>query len=327
MSDSADPFKLDSLRQQFVNSKLAALEPVSNETFLSTLNHGDLPRWLETLQQLPRVSPSATDLKSQVRIGQKSDCTGEQLQLLRQCLESFIPWRKGPFTVFDVDIDSEWRSNLKWDRLLSFIQPLKGRKVLDVGCGNGYHCLRAIGEGAELVLGLEPYLVYVMQFLAVKNYLPNTPSYLLPIRLEQFPGPMQYFDTVFSMGVIYHQRSPVEHLLQLKNTLAKGGELVLETLVIDGDSFSCLTPEKRYARMSNVWFVPSSQTLVRWLERCGYINIEVVDTCVTDSKEQRKTPWMPFQSLDDSLDPCDASKTIEGLPAPKRSIVIARVPS
>jgi len=326
VSSSTDPFKLDSLRQRFSNSKLAELEPVSNETFLNSLNHGDLPGWLKTLDQLPPVDPSITNFATDVRVGTRSDCNADQLRLLQQCLELFIPWRKGPFSLFDVELDSEWRSNLKWDRLIGNIQPLSGRKVLDVGCGNGYHCFRAIGEGADLVLGLEPYLIYVMQFLAIKNYVPKTPCYLLPIRLEQFPGPMQYFDTVFSMGVIYHQRSPVDHLLKLKDTLAKGGELILETLVIDGDNLSCLTPKKRYARMSNVWFVPSPQTLTRWLERCGYIDINIVDTCVTDNTEQRKTSWMPFQSLADSLDPDDPTKTIEGLPAPKRSIVVAKVP-
>jgi tRNA (mo5U34)-methyltransferase len=31
------------------------------------------------------------------------------------------------------------------------------------------------------------------------------------------------------MGVLYHRRSPLEHLWQLKDQLVNGGELVLET--------------------------------------------------------------------------------------------------
>ena len=326
MNSSEDPFQLEKLLQRYPGTKLAALEPVTCAAFLKSFNHGDLPRWFETLDRLPEILPAHIDLKTQVNIGQGIDGDEKNLQNLQQCLESFIPWRKGPFTLFDIDIDSEWCSNLKWDRLLPHIQPLKGRIVMDVGCGNGYHCLRAAGEEAELVIGLEPYLLYVMQFLAVKNFLHETPCYVVPIRLEQFPGPMNYFDTVFSMGVIYHQKSPIDHLLQLKGVLRKGGELVLETLVIDGGNTSCLTPVNRYARMSNVWFIPSNETLIRWLEKCGFIDIRCVDVCTTSKLEQRRTHWMPYQSLADSLNPTNDSETIEGFPAPKRSIVIASVP-
>jgi len=318
-----DPFNLATLRQAFVGSPLAELESVTSAKYLASLNHGDLPHWIDTLEKLPAISPGSIDLKSQVRVGSRADGNISQQTFLNSCLKSFMPWRKGPFTLFDIEIDSEWKSNLKWDRLLPSIQPIAGRKVLDVGCGNGYHCLRSAGEGADLVIGLEPYLIYVIQFLTIKRYLASQPCYVLPIRLDQFPGPLQYFDTVFSMGVLYHQKSPLDHLLQLKKVMRRGGELVLETLVVDGEKGFSLTPKKRYARMPNVWFIPSIDTLVSWLERCGFNDIKVVDTTTTNLAEQRKTEWMPYKSLGDSVDAADSSLTIEGLPAPKRSIVLA----
>jgi len=321
-----DPFGLETLRQLMKKSVLSKLEPVTSAKFIASLNHGDLPRWFDTLDKLPALSPSSVDLRSQVKVGSRADGDDSDQDALLSCLQSFIPWRKGPFTLFDITIDAEWRSNLKWDRLLSSIQPLAGRRVLDVGCGNGYHCLRATGEGADLVIGLEPYLIYVMQFQLIKRYLTNYPCYVLPIRLEQYPGPFQLFDTVFSMGVLYHQKSPLDHLLQLKKVLRGHGELVLETLVVDGKKGVSLTPKNCYARMSNVWFIPSIDTLISWLERCGFIDITVVNTSVTKLHEQRRTQWMPFESLEDSLDPTESNLTIEGLPAPKRSIFTATVP-
>ena len=45
------------------------------------------------------------------------------------------------------------------------------------------------------------------------------------------------------MGVLYHRASPFDCLLQLKNQLTKGGELILETLVVDGDENTVLVPK------------------------------------------------------------------------------------
>ena len=114
-----------------------------------------------------------------------------------------------------------------------------------------------------------------------------------------------------------------EHLLTLKGALRSGGQLVLETLVVEGGVDSIFVPPGRYAKMRNVWFIPSPATLERWMQRCGLKNIRVVDENVTSLDEQRSTDWMTFESLPDYLDPADRSKTVEGYPAPKRAVVIA----
>lgn len=322
MKAPVDPFHLGALRELAEEPPLAALRTWTEPEFLESLNHGDLPRWLASLARLPAIEPGRVDLQTGVSVG-TSEEAGERQGLIEALLREFIPWRKGPFSVFGVQVDSEWQCGMKWDRVTPHLSPLAGRRVLDVGCGNGYYCWRALGEGARLVIGLEPYLLYVMQFLAIRHYLPRPPCFVLPLRLEDFTGPFHYFDTVFSMGVIYHVRSPIDHLLQLKKCLAPGGQLVLETLVVDGVEGYSLTPPTRYARMSNVWFVPSDATLLRWLQRCGFTDIRLVDSTPTRPEEQRSTLWMPFQSLIDGLDPDDPSLTCEGLPAPRRSIVIA----
>lgn len=174
---------------------------------------------------------------------------------LTETLMSLHPWRKGPFSLFNTFIDTEWRSDWKWQRLAPHIAPLKGKAVLDVGCGSGYHCFRMRGEGANLVMGIEPSPKFMLQFDVFKRYMPQEPVYLLPLMSEDLPPHMQSFDTVFSMGVLYHRKSPIEHLEELKGALKKGGELVLETLVVEGDENTCLVPGDRYAQMRNVWFI------------------------------------------------------------------------
>jgi tRNA (mo5U34)-methyltransferase len=87
-----------------------------------------------------------------------------------------------------------------------------------------------------------------------------------------------------------------------------------------------LVPEDRYARMGNVWFLPSCATLETWLKKMKFQNIELIDINTTSSDEQRSTEWMTYHSLTNFLDPKDNSKTIEGYPAPQRAIITATAP-
>ncbi|CAG1772264.1 tRNA U34 carboxymethyltransferase [uncultured bacterium] len=287
--------------------------------------HGDLAAWQHTVAHLPDVHPSHISLHDSVIIGAADDLTAIEQAQLKQQLLSLHPWRKGPYQIFGINIDTEWRSDWKWQRLKDEIAPLKNRLVLDVGCGNGYHAWRMLGQGAKAVIGIDPTLLSVMQFQAIKKLHGDAPVYVLPLGIEAVPDNLQCFDTVFSMGVFYHRRSPFDHLYELKGCLRAGGELVLETLVIDGGLNEVLVPEDRYAKMRNVWFLPSCETLISWLKRCGFKNTRLVDVSSTTTEEQRSTEWMRFHSLNDFLHPDDLTLTCEGLPAPKRAIIIANV--
>lgn len=293
---------------------------------LALNGHGDMEKWQTTLNSLPKISPSQIELKHKVQIDCADDLAGFDKEQFIEHLKKFHPWRKGPYSLFGIDIDTEWRSDWKWDRILPHIQSLAGRKVLDIGGGNGYHGWRMVGEGADLVVGIDPTLLFVMQYQLVQRYVNNKNHYVLPLGIEDLPENLACFDTVFSMGVLYHRRSPLDHLYELRSFLRSDGELVLETLVIEGEQGMTLMPEGRYAKMRNVWFIPSIETMLRWLERCGYKNCRCVDVNTTSIEEQHSTDWMTFESLADFLDPDDRTKTIEGYPAPVRAIFIATAP-
>jgi len=289
--------------------------------------YGDLPRWQAAVNALPPVHPAAIDLNTScIQIGEASEVDAATQEHIADCLRQLHPWRKGPYEVLGIHIDTEWRSDWKWDRLKDHIQPLADRRVLDVGCGNGYHCWRMYAAGAAQVIGIDPTPLFIMQFLALKHFIGVAPVYVLPLGIDDVPPQLAAFDTVFSMGVLYHRRSPLDHLLQLRDCLKPGGELVLETLVIEGNENALLMPEDRYARMGNVWFIPSIAMLEKWLRRCKLANIKLVDVTTTSLQEQRGTDWMTFQSLKDFLDPDDPSKSIEGYPAPRRAIFTASKP-
>ncbi|MCV4339551.1 tRNA 5-methoxyuridine(34)/uridine 5-oxyacetic acid(34) synthase CmoB [Pseudomonas capsici] len=285
--------------------------------------HGDLQRWQSALDALPPLTAERVDLADSFTL--EVECDDETRTRLRQALMGLSPWRKGPFDVFGVHIDTEWRSDWKWSRVSPHLD-LKGKRILDVGCGNGYYQWRMLGAGAESVIGVDPNWLFFCQFQAMQRYLPDLPAWHLPFALEDLPANLEGFDTVFSMGVLYHRKSPVDHLLALKDCLVKGGELVMETLVVPGDAQQVLVPEDRYAQMRNVWFLPSVPALELWLRRAGFVDVRCVDVSTTTVQEQRSTEWMRYQSLGDFLDPEDHSRTIEGLPAPMRAVIVGRKP-
>ena len=321
---------IDAIYQAFDRTKLSPwLDTLRTEIeqTVTVERHGNLPRWQAIVGNLPDLKAKHIDFNQPaILVGDRNEIDDKIRAEIELELQKLSPWRKGPFSVFGLEIDTEWRSDWKWDRLKDHISDLTDRTVLDVGCGSGYHCWRMAGAGAKLVVGLEPMMLYNTQFLALNKLLDQQTVHLLPFPLEGMPKNLQAFDTVFSMGVLYHRRSPFDHLYELRGALRSGGELVLETLVVDGDLHTVFVPEGRYAKMRNVWCIPSCASLELWLKRIGFKNVRLVDVCTTSPEEQRVTDWMSYESLENFLDPNDPNLTIEGDPAPKRAIFIAENP-
>jgi tRNA (mo5U34)-methyltransferase len=286
--------------------------------------NSDIAKWQDAIDSFPKLNPSKIDLsRNTIKIGDSSDCSEKESVILKNSLMKLHPWRKGPYNLFGNFIDTEWRSDWKWERLQEHISPLENKKVLDVGSGNGYHSWRMIGAGARNVMAIDPFMLSLYQFKAINHFVKNDSMWILPIKMEEFPAQTKFFDSVFSMGVLYHRRSPFDHLYELRDALHSKGELIIETLVIDGKLGEVLVPEDRYAQMRNVWFIPSVLTLESWLKKTGFTNIRTVDITVTTTEEQRSTDWMTFESLPNFLSKSDNTKTIEDYPAPKRAIIIA----
>jgi len=292
---------------------------------LSSQAHGDLPRWQACVAALPTPPADRVVLTAPaIRVDAEPPVPPATRAVLRSALAGLHPWRKGPYRLHGVYLDTEWRSDLKWDRLRGAVAPLTDRSVLDVGCGNGYHGWRMLGAGARLVVGIDPTPVFVQQFLAVGRLIPDPRIAVLPLGIDELPSGVCGFDTVFSMGVLYHRRDPGAHLVRLAGLMRSGGELVLETLVLTGRGERVLRPQGRYARMRNVWHIPTLAALENWLAAAGFTGVRLVHLGATTPAEQRTTEWMRFESLAACLDPRDPTRTIEGHPAPVRALLVMK---
>lgn len=280
----------------------------------------------EVIKNLPEVGQTTFNAENkEINI---SGPGGENLlSSIKSLAKDLIPWRKGPFNLFGMEIDAEWRSDKKWNRLLPHLPNLSGKRVLDVGCNNGYFMFKMAQHNPEFVLGIDPIFLNYAQFSFINHFAKKENLHFELWGQEDLIHFNNMFDVVFSMGVIYHHRNPIQQLLTLKKAIRPGGTLILETIGIPGEESYALFPEDRYAKMRNVWFLPTQSCFINWVKRAKFKDVEfLVDSDMT-FEEQRLTQWCPppRQSLEDFLDSKDPSKTIEGYPAPRRFILKAKV--
>jgi tRNA (mo5U34)-methyltransferase len=242
-------------------------------------------------------------------------------ELIEQTTRQLMPWRKGPFRFGDLLIDSEWQSQIKYNLLEPHFD-LRGKTVGDIGCNNGYYLFRMQTHAPAKLVGFDPSAIYYSQFQFVDHFLQSNITYEM-LGVEHVEHYEHRFDTLFCLGVLYHRPDPVGTLKSLYRGLEPGGELILDTFMIDGEEDICLTPRERYSKIGNIYFIPTVRALENWCYRAGFDAVEVLDTKKTDLQEQRKTDWITSQSLQDFLDPNDSEKTVEGYPAPKRVFIKA----
>ncbi|MBA3016169.1 MAG: tRNA 5-methoxyuridine(34)/uridine 5-oxyacetic acid(34) synthase CmoB [Proteobacteria bacterium] len=282
-------------------------------------------RFRQPFDSVSNITAQSVDfLHDVVCIGAEGDLGHEDLRRVDAAMRAFMPWRKGPFEVFGITIDAEWRSDRKWGRVLSALPDLDGKVVADIGCNNGYYMFRMAAKRPAVVLGFEPSVQHYFAFKTLNSLADQKNLYIEPFGVENIGLFPACFDLVFLMGIIYHRISPVEMLKEIKQSIKPGGTLIVESQAIPGELPVALFPEKTYAKVPGTYFVPTSSCLVNWLLRAGFVDVEVFAEHPMGPEEQRRTDWMTFESFSDFVDPENSHLTIEGYPAPWRVYVKAR---
>ncbi|MCR2090873.1 tRNA 5-methoxyuridine(34)/uridine 5-oxyacetic acid(34) synthase CmoB [Campylobacter upsaliensis] len=277
------------------------------------------------IQTLETKIASLEKLTCELKLTKSVELTTDKSQssLIEKLALSLKPWRKGPFKIDDLFIDTEWQSFIKFDILKPFMCNIEDKIVADVGCNNGYYMFKMLEFSPKQIIGFDPSLKYHLQFKLI-NALAKTNIKFELLGVEDLPNYAVKFDVIFCLGVIYHRSDPIKMLKDLKKALKLGGIVFLDTMYIESDEEIALVPQNTYSKIPNIYFVPSIKALKNWCLRAGFKNFEVLATKKTDKEEQRKTAWIDSYSLENFLDPENENLTCEGYEAPKRVYVRLR---
>ncbi len=242
-------------------------------------------------------------------------------KLLLEVAKTLKPWRKGPFQINNMFIDSEWQSFLKYNLLKPHFD-IRGKRVADVGCNNGYYMFRMLAENPAKIVGFDPSPIFKSQFDFINHFVKSEIKYEM-LGVEHLPFYKTKFEVIFCLGVLYHRSDPIATLKELYKGLVNGGELIIDTFMIDGEGEMALIPKDRYSKIPNIYFIPTVNAFKNWLNRAKFKDIEVLEIVPTQLNEQRSTEWILGESLNDFLDKDNPNLTIEGYPAPKRVYIKA----
>ncbi len=306
--------------------------PINREAILKTRQERQTKLFEPSNQKYYEATQTIADIQSNffdfsnavIKVGRPDELSPDQQQNFLHSLQTFCPWKKGPFELFGVTIDAEWRSDWKWERILPHISSLKNRKVADIGCHNGYFMLRMAAQQPELVIGFEPYTKHFWNFQLIQNIVKQKMLAFELLGVEHIHYYPQFFDTIFCLGILYHHTDPIGLLRKMREALAPKGEIIIDSQGIPGDLPVALTPQKRYAQARGIWFLPTQSCLENWIGRAGFSNINCFFAEPLSVQEQRRTTWANIDSLSEFLHPDDPSLTVEGYPAPWRYYAIAR---
>lgn len=282
-------------------------------------NNPNTRRFCSGVLGLPDLTHCSRFYEDRIVCGVEQDLeNSEQKIKILEFLKATRPWRKGPFSFFGIEVETEWASYMKWNRLFPHLD-IKGKTVLDIGASSGYYMFRMLSHSPKQVLGIDPSFTFFYQFLGLQHFLKETNLHYLPVKIEALDQAGIHFDVIFCMGVLYHQRVPRTLLQQLKRMAGSQGVVILETLIWDSPKEESLQP-KRYAKMPNVRHIPTPSLVSKWAKEAGFAHCDFLSQDLTTPGEQKRTEWIIGESLLDFLDPQDPSKTVEGYPAPLRGI-------
>jgi len=138
----------------------------------------------------------------------------------------------------------------EWRELKKMFPDFKGKRVLDLGCGFGWHCAYAARNGAVSVVGVD----ISDKMLAVAKKKTNSPNVkYIRTAIEDYEYPKNSFDVVISSLAFHYIESFDDVCIRVNRCLAPDGDFIFSA---EHPVFTAQGPEQ--------WYRDESGNILHW---------------------------------------------------------------
>ncbi len=111
----------------------------------------------------------------------------------------------------------------EWETLRELLPDFTGKRVLDLGCGYGWHCIYAVEQGAASATGID-ISQKMLEVAREKTAFPQVDYRCMP--MEEIDFPTGSFDVVISSLALHYLQSFEEIAKKVNACLTAGGSFV-----------------------------------------------------------------------------------------------------
>lgn len=159
----------------------------------------------------------------------------------------------------------------EWHELKNMLPNFNGKRVLDLGCGFGWHCRYAIENGAKSVVGVD---ISQKMLSEAKNKTESEAIQYICMPIEDIDFPANSFDVVISSLAFHYVQSFDEILNRVSKCLSSGGEFVFS---VEHPIFTAHgTQDWYYDNEGNIIHWPVDKYFTEGLRSANFLGEDVV---------------------------------------------------
>jgi len=159
----------------------------------------------------------------------------------------------------------------EWHELKNMLPDFKDKRVLDLGCGFGWHCRYAVENGARSVIGIDISQKMLSEAKS-KTKCGNIEYICMPI--EDIDFPEESFDVVISSLALHYVKSFEDVLVRVYKCLSKGGDFVFS---VEHPIFTAQGPQDwYYDGKGNILHWPVDHYFTEGIRNAKFLGEEVI---------------------------------------------------
>ncbi|MCY6958337.1 class I SAM-dependent methyltransferase [Clostridium brassicae] len=159
----------------------------------------------------------------------------------------------------------------EWHELRKMLPDFEGKRVLDLGCGFGWHCRYALENGAKSIIGID---ISQKMLDAAKSKTKSEHIQYMCMPIEDINFPANSFDVVISSLALHYVQSFQDILSKTSKCLSNGGDFVFS---VEHPIFTAQgLQEWYYDDKGNILHWPVDQYFTEGMRKATFLEEEVI---------------------------------------------------